>query len=57
MGQGCGCDDRAFEERRNVQQLITVEFRGDTLFAVDDVDGVFVAVKPICDRLGMSWSA
>lgn len=40
-----------------MQQLITVEFRGDTLFAVDDVDGVFVAVKPICDRLGMSWSA
>ena len=37
--------------------LVTVEFRGDTLFAVEEAGGAFVAVKPICDRLGLSWSA
>jgi hypothetical protein len=36
--------------------LTTVEFRGDTLFAVERDDGVFVAVKPISERLGLVWS-
>lgn len=36
-------------------QIITVNFRSDTLFAVERDDGVFVAVKPICDALGVSW--
>ncbi|MEN3239019.1 phage antirepressor N-terminal domain-containing protein [Methylobacterium ajmalii] len=35
--------------------LVTVDFRGDTLFAVERDDGVFVAIKPICDRLGLAW--
>ncbi|MGV8987823.1 MAG: phage antirepressor N-terminal domain-containing protein [Cypionkella sp.] len=37
-------------------QIITVEFRQDTLFAVERDDGVFVAIKPICDTLGIKWS-
>ena len=37
--------------------VITVDFRDDTLFAVERDDGVFVAVKPICDVLGLNWSA
>lgn len=37
-------------------QLITVEFRQDTLFAVQRDDGVFVAIKPICDTLGLAWN-
>lgn len=36
--------------------LTTVEFRGDTLFTVERDDGVFIAVKPISDRLGLKWS-
>lgn len=36
--------------------LTTVQFRGDTLFAIERNDGVFVAVKPINDRLGLVWS-
>ncbi|MCJ2059810.1 phage antirepressor N-terminal domain-containing protein [Methylobacterium sp. J-048] len=39
-----------------MQQLTTVEFRGDTLFAVEEPDGVFVAVKPICQRFGLAWN-
>ena len=34
--------------------IITVNFRSDTLFAVEREDGVFVAVSPICDALGIS---
>lgn len=38
-------------------QIITVEFRQDILFAVEREDGVYVAVKPICDTLGLAWQA
>lgn len=38
-------------------QLITVEFRQDTLFAVQRDDGVFVAIKPIVQSLGLDWKA
>ncbi len=37
-------------------QIITVSFRSDTLFAVERDDGVFVAVKPISDALGLAWN-
>ncbi|MFN8681681.1 phage antirepressor N-terminal domain-containing protein [Paracoccus sp. P2] len=37
--------------------IITVNFRQDTLFAVERDDGVFVAVKPICDSLGLAWQS
>ena len=33
--------------------IVTVNFRNDTLFAVERDDGVFVAVTPICETLGM----
>lgn len=36
--------------------VITVNFRQDTLFAVERDDGVYVAIKPICDSLGLNWS-
>lgn len=36
--------------------LITVNFRQDTLFAVERDDGVYVAVKPMCESLGLNWS-
>lgn len=32
-----------------------VQFHGDTLFAVERQDGVFVAIKPICDSIGLAW--
>lgn len=38
-------------------KIVTVDFRNDTLFAVERDDGVFVAVKPICDSLGLVWRA
>lgn len=34
-------------------KVITVDFRNDTLFAVERDDGVFVAVTPICAALGV----
>jgi hypothetical protein len=34
-------------------KIVTVDFRNDTLFAVERDDGVFVALKPICDSLGI----
>lgn len=38
-------------------QIITVNFRNDTLFAVERDDGVFVAVKPICDSFPVAWQS
>lgn len=37
--------------------IVTVNFRDDTLFAVERDDGVFVAVKPICDSLRVDWKS
>lgn len=37
-------------------QTITVPFRDDTLFAVEDGTLIHVAVKPISDSLGLKWS-
>ena len=37
--------------------IVTVNFRNDTLFAVERDDGVFVAVKPICDSLFIDWKS
>jgi len=34
-------------------QIITVNFRNDTLFAVQRDDGEFVAITPICKSLGI----
>ncbi|MDP4024436.1 phage antirepressor N-terminal domain-containing protein [Methylobacterium sp. NEAU 140] len=37
--------------------LITVPFRGDTLFAIREGETVRVALKPIADRLSLDWGA
>ncbi len=36
-----------------MSNIITVDFRNDTLFAVERDDGVLVAVTPICKSLGL----
>ena len=41
----------------SVGKIITVDFRQDTLFAVERDDGVFVAAKPIVQSLGLDWKA
>jgi len=38
-----------------MNSLTTIAFHGDTLFAIERDDGVFVAIKGICDRLGIDW--
>jgi hypothetical protein len=38
-------------------QLITIKFRDDTIFAVKRADGVFIAVRPIAETMGLSWPA
>lgn len=37
--------------------LISVPFHGDTITAIETPDGVMVAVKPICERLGIDWKS
>lgn len=37
--------------------VVTVDFRQDTIFAVERDDGVFVAVKPMCESLGLNWAS
>lgn len=38
-----------------MSKLTTIDFHDDTLFAVEAPGGVFVAIKPISDRLGLDW--
>ncbi|WP_066922880.1 phage antirepressor N-terminal domain-containing protein [Methylobacterium sp. CCH5-D2] len=40
-----------------MQNVVTVPFHADTVFAVERADGVYIALKPIADRLGLDWSA
>ena len=40
-----------------MDKIITVDFRDDTLFAVEKDDGVFVAIKPIVQTIGLDWKA
>ena len=37
-----------------MSNIVTVNFGNDTLFAVERDDGVYVAVTPICDALGLA---
>lgn len=39
-----------------MNQIVTVDFQGDLIFACNRDDGIYVAVKPICDSLGLKWS-
>lgn len=36
-------------------KIITVNFRGDDLYGFENDDGIFVAVKPICDAIDLKW--
>lgn len=36
--------------------IVTVNFRGDELYGFENDDGTFVALKPIVESMGMSWS-
>jgi hypothetical protein len=38
-------------------EIVTVNFRGDQLYGFRADDGVFVALKPIVEAMGMDWSA
>lgn len=38
-------------------EIVTVNFRGDELYGFRQDDGVFVALKPIVEAMGMDWSA
>lgn len=40
-----------------MSKLTTIEFHGDTLFAIEEAGAVRVALKPITDRLGLDWTA
>lgn len=37
-------------------QIITVNFRGDQLYGFENDDGIFVAVKPIVESMGLDWN-
>ncbi|MEO1102354.1 MAG: phage antirepressor N-terminal domain-containing protein [Pseudomonadota bacterium] len=36
--------------------IVTVDFRGDQLCAFERDDGVFVALRPIVEAMGLNWS-
>lgn len=37
--------------------IVTVDFRGDTLFGFQEGDNTFVGLKPIVEAMGLDWSA
>lgn len=36
-------------------EIVSVNFRGDELYGFKEDDGVFVALKPIVEAMGMNW--
>mgnify|MGYP001091934642 CR=1 FL=1 len=36
-------------------EIVSVNFRGDELYGFKQDDGVFVALKPICEAMGLAW--
>ncbi|MBR9765922.1 MAG: phage P22, antirepressor protein [Rhodobacteraceae bacterium] len=36
--------------------IVTVDFRGDTLFGFQEGENTFVALRPIVEAMGMDWS-
>lgn len=36
-------------------EIVTVNFRQDTLYGFKQDDGIFLAVKPMCDAMGIAW--
>lgn len=36
-------------------EIVTVNFRGDELYGFKQDDGVFLAVKPMCEAMGLQW--
>lgn len=36
--------------------LIPIEFHGDTIFAVEQPDGIYIVAKPIAERFGVVWA-
>lgn len=38
-------------------EIVTVNFRGDQLYGFKQDDGVFVALKPMVEAMGLDWSA
>src|SRR5258708_23128670 len=37
--------------------LKIIEFHSDTIFAVERAEGIYVAVKPISDSMGLNWKS
>lgn len=37
--------------------IVTVNFRGDELYGFENDDGIFVALKPIVESMGIDWSS
>lgn len=38
-------------------EIVTVNFRGDTLYGFKQDDGTFLALKPMVEAMGLDWSA
>lgn len=38
-------------------EIVTVNFRGDELYGFKQDDGVFLALKPMVEAMGLDWSA
>lgn len=38
-------------------EIVTVNFRGDELYGFKQAEGDFIAIRPICDALGLGWGS
>lgn len=38
-------------------EIVTVNFRGDELYGFKQADGVYLALKPVVEAMGIDWSA
>lgn len=40
-----------------MSNIVTIDFRGDTLFGVQEGDAVLVGLKPMVEAMGLDWSS
>lgn len=40
-----------------MSKIVTVNFRSDELVAIERDDGYYVALRPICEAMGLSWGS
>lgn len=45
------------KQTNSTSSIVVVPFRTDQLITIQREDGIYVAIRPICERCGIDWSS